>query len=97
MHMEVIRVKEEVEAKENKWRAAIKSMENERSDLRFVVSKKDFRMQQLEAEVKSHFAYYTLGHKTQRKAGGCISQKLFALEERRYENEQRRQENSGIA
>lgn len=49
--MEVIRVKEEVEAKENKWRAAIKAMENERSDLRFVVTKKDFRLQQLEAEI----------------------------------------------
>ena len=51
MHMEVIRVKEDVEARENKWRAAIKSLENERSDLRFVVGQKDFRLQQLEAEV----------------------------------------------
>lgn len=57
MHMEVIRVKEEVEAKENKWRAAIKTMENERSDLRFVVTKKDFRLQQLEAEVHSKFKH----------------------------------------
>lgn len=49
--MEVIRVKEEVELKESKWRAAIKTMENERSDLRFVISKKDFKIQQLDSDV----------------------------------------------
>lgn len=49
--MEMIRLKEEVEAKENKWRAGIKALENERSDLRFVVGQKDFKVQQLETEV----------------------------------------------
>ena len=49
--MEIIRVKEEIETKENKWRAAVKSLENERSDLRFVVGQKDLKIQQQDAEV----------------------------------------------
>ncbi len=51
LHFDVIKTKDEVEARENKWRAAIKALENERSDLRFVVTQKDFRQQQLETEV----------------------------------------------
>jgi len=51
LHAEIIKVKEQTEAKEAKWRAAIKALENERSDLRFVVSQKDFKVQELEAEV----------------------------------------------
>ena len=51
LHMEIIRVKEDIEVKENKWRAALKALENERSDLRFVVGQKDFKIQQLDADV----------------------------------------------
>ena len=53
LHLEIIKAKEEVEARENKWRAAIKALENERADLRFVITQKDFRQQQLETEVGS--------------------------------------------
>jgi len=49
--MQMIKLKEEVESKENKWRAGIKALENERADLRFVVGQKDFKIQQLETEV----------------------------------------------
>ncbi len=51
LHMEIIKVREEVEAKENKWRAGVKTLENERADLHFVVGQKDFKVQQLESEV----------------------------------------------
>ncbi len=52
LHLEIIKAKEEVETRENKWRAAIKALENERADLRFVITQKDFRQQQLESEVR---------------------------------------------
>lgn len=51
LHAEIIRVKEALETKENKWRGGVRALESERNDLRFVVGQKDFKVQQLEAEV----------------------------------------------
>ena len=55
LHYEIIEAKEQTEAKENKWRAAIKSLENERTDLRFVVNQKDSKIQELEADVSLNY------------------------------------------
>lgn len=55
LHAEIIRAKEQAEAKETKWRAAVKALENERNDLRFVIGQKDYKIQELEAEVHSKF------------------------------------------
>jgi len=55
LHNEIIKVKEMLEAKENKWRSGTRALENERNDLRFVISQKDFKQQQMEAEVRFKF------------------------------------------
>lgn len=44
-----------LETKDNKWRSSARALENERNDLRFVISQKDFKQQQMEAEVRFKF------------------------------------------
>ena len=51
LHYEIIKIKEEIEVKENKWRAGVKALEDERADLNFVVKQKEFKIKQLEKEV----------------------------------------------
>jgi hypothetical protein len=55
LHSEIIKVKEMLETKDNKWRSSARALENERNDLRFVISQKDFKQQQMEAEVRFKF------------------------------------------
>ena len=51
LHYELIKIKEQIEIKENKWRVGVKALENERADLMFVVKQKEFKIQQLEKDV----------------------------------------------
>ena len=51
LHYELIKIKEQIEIKETKWRVGVKAYENERADLMFVVKQKEFKIQQIEKDV----------------------------------------------
>ena len=51
LHLELIRVKEDAEAKENRWQITLKSLEGDRSDLKFVIQQKDATIKKLEDDV----------------------------------------------
>ena len=50
LHHDIIKCKEDYLSKESQWRASIKAIEDERSDLRFVITQKDARLKQLELD-----------------------------------------------
>lgn len=52
LHYEIIKIREQIEIKETKWRAGVKALEDERADLNFVIKQKDFKIQQVEKEVQ---------------------------------------------
>lgn len=53
LHLEIIQVKEERDNCEIKWKAALRSLQEESEDLRFLVNSKDARIKKLDQQVTS--------------------------------------------
>ena len=53
LHIEMIRMKEKIDLSEIKWETSLKSLEDQKRDLKFIVDQKDIRVGQLSKENES--------------------------------------------
>lgn len=51
LHLQMIKVREECEMRENQMRAQLRQIQNEKTDLQFLSNQKDFKLQELERTV----------------------------------------------
>ena len=51
LHYEMIKVKEDADFKDNRWKTTMKSLEGEKNDLKFVLQQKDSSIKKLQDEV----------------------------------------------
>lgn len=53
MHYAMIKIKEDAEFANNKWKTTLSSLEGERNDLKFVLQQKETRIRRAEDEVRN--------------------------------------------